>query len=190
MFQNHHKSAMKQLSCGLYLFCEWQAGRTNRNEAQTNSALSFPNEERDLEIQLSHIFNRLLTQSLLFSIRRLDKRLLFPELTPTRPRVPDKFDTPDQARDSFNDCMGSMLRGVKSRSLTPGSHSHQPASTADKDFLRQWTVAFTAFRAGGRNKLTDSEQWNCILLEMQQLAVYLWALSSSPFPALPRRNGF
>ncbi|KIW88112.1 uncharacterized protein Z519_11222 [Cladophialophora bantiana CBS 173.52] len=170
MFQNHYESALRQLSSGLYLFCEWH---TNHSKADTREGGS--NEQgEELEVQLGHIFKRLMTQSLLFPVRRMDKRLLVPELTPRLPRVPEKFDTPDQARDSFNDCMGSIIHGVKSR------HAPNPERCADgSNFLRRWSTAFADFRARGEQNLSELERRNCVILEMQRLAVYLWALASS-----------
>ncbi|OQV10601.1 Fungal Zn2-Cys6 binuclear cluster domain-containing protein [Cladophialophora immunda] len=170
MFQNHYESALRQLSCGLYLFCEWHV---NHGEAQAAEGGNGGAGD-ELEVQLGHIFKRLITQSLLFPVRRMDRRVLVPALTPKLPSVPERFETPDQARDSFNDCMGSIIHGVKSR------HSPDPERCADgSNFLRKWSAVFADFRARADQNLSELERRNCIILEMQRLAVHLWALAAS-----------
>ena len=176
MFQNHYESALRQLSSGLYLFSEWQSKRRKSPTSADHKPIGSPgnDNEDELETHLTHIFKRLLTQSLLFPVRRLDTRLLIPSLTPNLPSMPSKFTTPDEARDSFNDCISSILHGVRSRSCM-----NPPACATGSSFLKQWSFAFAEFRAREEPKLTEVERRNCIILEMQRLAMYLYALSSS-----------
>jgi hypothetical protein len=170
MAQNHYESACKQLSCGLFLFCEWDRARTKLAEGEAGNERTGTGE---LESQIAHIFRRLMTQSLLFPVRRMDEKLLVPDLTPRMPAVPERFDTVDEARDSFNDCMSTVLHGVKSRDL-PSS-----VAVAGTSFLKRWSTAFSDLRQQAAKRRDMGEQRNCVLLELQRLAIYLWALSSS-----------
>lgn len=177
MFQNHYESALRQLSSGLYLFSDWESKRRKPSPAKADDVStrnSGDDNEDELETHLTHIFKRLLSQSLLFPVRRLDTRFLIPSLTPHLPRLPSKFTSPDQARDSFNDCISSILHGVQSRSSI-----NQPACETGASFLKEWSLSFADFRARNDPVLTELERRNCIILEMQRLAMYLYALSSS-----------
>lgn len=160
MFQNHYDSALRQLSSGLFLFCEWHATRS-RSDAKG-----------EVETQLSHIFNRLLTPSLLFPASRMDKRLLVPELTPGLPDVPAKFDNPDHARDSLNDCMGSIVHGAKSRNERDINKCLDGFSA-----VLAWSNVFAEFRARDETGLGEIERRSVVLLDMQRLAMCVWATS-------------
>ena len=185
MFQNHYESALRQLSSGLFLFSEWEVKRRQKKRPAGDEKISPEMAEKEdtsgagdgeLESYLAHIFKRLLTQSLLFPVQRLDARLLVPSLTPTLPIVPTRFCTPDQARDSFNDCMSSILHNVRTQTSTDKIRC-ESGHTA----LHKWSAAYTDFRARDDPKLTELEKRNCIILEMQRLGMYLDALSTSSF---------
>lgn len=183
MFQNHYESALRQLSSGLYLFCEWESNRLKERRGANEPFESCS----EVEVELSHIFRRLMTQSLLFPVRRMDKRLLVPSLTPEMPRVPDTFNSIEEARNSYNDCMSSIIHESKCRSLTESENSPNGDDIAEMHMinefeLQKWSETFEEFRAREEKNMTELERRNCIVIELQSIAVHIWALATS-FPS-------
>ncbi|KAJ9616377.1 hypothetical protein H2200_000095 [Cladophialophora chaetospira] len=185
MFQNHYESALRQLSSGLYLFSEWEAKRRHRKNPVGGEENSYgmnqtegntDDNDGELETYLSHIFKRLLTQSLLFPVQRLDKRLLVPSLTPILPDVPSKFSSQDQARDSLHDCLSSILHNVRSQNLADKVRCEGGHIALDR-----WSTSFADFCDRDDSKLTELERRNLIILEMQRLGMFMDALGEASF---------
>ncbi|KIX07680.1 uncharacterized protein Z518_02334 [Rhinocladiella mackenziei CBS 650.93] len=176
MFQNHYESALCQLSNGLYLFCT----TSNPTNQQTEM-------EDELEKQLNHNFKRLMTQSLLFPVRHVDKRLLAPSFTPRMPNIPRSFASIAEARNSLNDCISSIAHESQSRNSSSPKLFLNWAEAADVSFqdqvgnvhnyLEQWSQVFEEFRKREEANLSERERHNCIILEIQRIALPILALA-------------
>lgn len=175
MFQGHYESAIRQLSSGLYVFCDWQA----RERRQYNTAT-----DNELQTHLRRIFTRLMVQQLLFPDTHLvDRRLLNPAFTPLMPSMPAVFGSVEEARDIFNDCVSSMIHG----SLAPifqgvevGTTYARPLFQLHGRTLTDWSQCFEEFKRTKGEGLSWKEQTACILLEAQSITLSILASNMSP----------
>jgi hypothetical protein len=164
IFQNHYESALTQISCGTHLYSEWR--RTRELSAEDRTI-----DDEELEIQLGHVFRRLMLQSSLFPVTKVNHRFLLPEFTPKPLEMPMMFDNIVEARDCLNHCVATALHYQRK---APASIREDTKSTAA---LEEWSAAFDDYRIRNDRRLNAVEKRNCFILEMQQRGIELSILA-------------
>lgn len=187
MLQNNHESTLRQMSSGVFVFYEWYSKR--RREAEIRAP-----RLAGLAYQLQQTFGRLLLQIVLFvDTKPQEWQFTTPALRPPVPPIPSKFESIDEARDcldsylcsAYHGLLTSQLQGLKdrrapglcekdaSRQCYPIGDGHPfPAgtssfvSTGDRP-LHEWALAFAAFIADQKTRLSSKEQQAAVLLQIQ-----------------------
>lgn len=188
MYQNHLDSALRQLSCGIQLFCDWS------NDTYPK-AHSDPFSGHDEFARLtSHIFRRLLVQCMLFPMRSIaqDEHVCLPHYAPIAPEMPTNFRSSDEARDYYNFCISALCYHAKKSAtvLTPEQLSaenhmeqYQPFMAAVA-YFKQWQHAFETFQQTSK-ALTDSttgevrDHRQCVVMDMHNFALQIMIPSFS-----------
>lgn len=187
MYQNHLDSALRQLSCGIQLFCDWS------NDTYPK-AHSDPFSGHDEFARLtSHIFRRLLVQCMLFPMRSIaqEEPVFLPHYAPITPEMPANFRSSDEARDYYNFCISALCYHAKksATALTPEQLSveshmeqYQPFMAAVA-YFKQWQQAFKTFQRTSK-ALMDSttgeiRDRRCIVMDMHNFALQIMIPSFS-----------
>jgi hypothetical protein len=175
MFQNSYEAALRQMSSGVFVFCDWYSKQ--RIAAGTASP-----QPADLAYQLEKIFQGLILQIILFIDTNIqDWQFLVPAFTPAMPSMPSVFKSIDEARDCLNACrcsvyhgtMTSHFQGLEEQAVGNGKseddvHSPEPCQVGEGP-IREWALAFEAFMRNPKNILSPGEQRAAILLEIQHI---------------------
>ena len=176
MFQNHYDSALRQMSSGIHLFCDWSENNGTNQNAGTE--LQYAEFAR----LIGHIFRRLIVQRMLFPIKIIGQEPLFlAKYAPTVPEIPENFETADQARDYFNFCIATIFCQSRTAAtkLTTEQCSMENYMDLYKPFQEavlyfdQWRKAFKKFLGTNALKLTGESARYCIVMDIQQLATQI-----------------
>ncbi|MCJ1238414.1 hypothetical protein MMC14_006403 [Varicellaria rhodocarpa] len=177
MFQNHHESALGQMSSGICVFFNWHS--KHRREAE----LASPRKHSELTIQLRRIFGRMMLQTILFiDTKPHEWQFITPAFIPAMPWIPSVFRSIEEARDCLNNCMCSLYHRELTFALQ-GLQDHEvhrlpigPVSQLSSGGpLHQWMLSFNSFVTDQKARLSTNEQKATILLEMQQITASVLA---------------
>lgn len=176
MFQNHFDSALRQMSSGIHLFCDWSESNGTKKDSKTG--LQYGEFAR----LIGHIFRRLIVQSMLFPIKTIGNEPIFlPKYAPMVLEMPENFETMDQARDYFNFCittifyqsrMAAMKLTLEQSSMENHMELYEPFKESVR-YFEQWRKAFKKFQETNALKLTGESARYCIVMDIHQLATQI-----------------
>ena len=182
MSQNHHKSALRQMSSGISLFFEWLS--QHHGDAQLGSP-RFPlvlTNLSELAVQLYHVFGRIMLQTILFvDTKPQEWRFMTPIFTPAMPSITLEFTSVEDARDTLDSCLFSFFHGALVSRVQGKEYEEMPesptnfASHPGGGCLYRWKLAFAAFMSSQNTTLSPSEQQAAIILEMLYIASFVLA---------------
>lgn len=182
MYQQHFESALSQISCGLYLYCTWQAedgGSNNYSIASDETASA-----------LGRIYRRLMAQSALFFDNHLSNWSMWsPHLVLSVEAVPETFPSVELARDCLIHTLGSMIhQSISARAngrnvLDEADSLPRPLFQFRPGMLTQVSERLRKQRLLLAESSTLKEQSAVTSLEVQQLTLLvLEAASKEPYP--------
>lgn len=182
MYQSHLDSSLRQLSCGIRLFCDW----SNHHHMK---AASDPLVGHDEFTRLAgHIFRRLLVQCMLFPMRSIEHETVFlPPYSPITPEMPENFQSSDEARDYYNFCISAICYHVRMSEtvLTPEERAmdnhmerYQPFMTAVL-YFEQWQHAFMTFKRTNALTAAGEIDRRCMVMDIHNTALQIMIPSSS-----------
>jgi hypothetical protein len=170
MFQNHHESALSQMSSGVYVYYNWQSRH------HTPSLLGNSSE---LTRQLGRVFGRLMLQTILFiDTKPLEWKFMTPAFTPDFPSIPPVFRSVDEARDCLDSCISSIYHRMMTsqfQGLEDPELITVPTSPRDVDPLSEWLLAFRSFTTDNERNFSRREQKAGILIEIQHITASILA---------------
>lgn len=175
MLQNNFEAALRQMSSGVFVFCEWYS--KHRIAAKT----AYP-QLAGLAYQLKNLFERLLSQIILFIDTNIQEwQFLVPEFTPEMPIIPSAFKSIAEARDclhAYRSCVyhkiiTSQMQALKNQGADKGGLNTDipPAENlqVENDPHHDWQLAFEAFLRNSRITISPREQQAAVLLEIQHI---------------------
>ncbi|KAF2792475.1 hypothetical protein K505DRAFT_376027 [Melanomma pulvis-pyrius CBS 109.77] len=167
MFHNDYESALRQMSSGMYLFCDWH------NKLREIRMLNLPGYINELAVPLQHVFERLMLQTTMFiETRPSDWKFIAPEFSPPIPTIPSTFRSIEEARDYLVSCLCSIyFRVLLSQlgRLENDATSEVLVSQPTGDPLHYWMVSFDSFIIDKISQLSFKEQQSTIILRIQQI---------------------
>lgn len=182
MYQRHFVSALSQVSCGLYLYCTWQAEHGGSSNTAFNSD--------DTAAALMRIYRRLMTQSALFFDNHVTNwNMWTPHLVLPDDAAADTFSSIELARDRFTHLVGNIIhQSISARAkgrniLDEADCLPRPLFQFRPGVLKEVSEPLKKYRLLHAKFSTTKEQSAATSLEVQHLALsVLEAASKEPYP--------
>ena len=176
MLQNNFEAAVRQMSSGVFVFCEWYS--KHRIAAKT----AYP-QLVGLAYHLKNLFERLLSQTILFIDTNIQEwQFLEPQFTPDLPIIPPAFKSIDEARDCLNAYRCCVYHKIITSQMQDLSNQGANKEDSNSDIFpaeppqveddphQAWELAFEAFLRHPRTILSPREQQAAVLLEIQHIS--------------------
>ncbi|KAK5055147.1 hypothetical protein LTR84_012895 [Exophiala bonariae] len=182
LYQSHLDSALRQLSCGIQLFCEW----SNSKDPESSSDHLLGRDE--FTRLAGHIFRRLLVQCMIFPMRSIvQEPVSIPQYTPITPDMPENFSSSDEARDYYNFCLSAMCYHSKMSEtmLTPEERAMENHMQQYQPFMKtvsyfeKWQQAFKTFQRTSVVNVAGEPDHRCLVMDIHNHALQVMIPSFS-----------